>query len=268
MKYGVIQWWPLAAVVALVAGCGGGGGGSAPEPAAQQAQSDDQEAVMLAVGLFDSVAGVERVMTRIGGFAALEDAAGATANGTCAGGGSATFTKTTAMAGTLTAANCRLRTDDGLVYNGSWTFNITASSFPAAGGCVLGNVCTMSATIDTSAARFGYGTATEQVYGAIYSSTVNAAGVRTADVGTPGQAFNVDGINGIINASIPFSTLEALGVGQIMAVRGTRARDVLTMTVPFNATIALGTTIEVAIDRNGDGTYETSLSVPWSSFVD
>ncbi|HYF16355.1 MAG TPA: hypothetical protein VEA40_00700, partial [Ramlibacter sp.] len=196
----------------------------------------------------------------------VEGPAGGAAHGTCAGGGTVAVTKPSANQALLVASQCKLQSDDGLVYDGTWRFNI-ASNDSVNGACGLAT-CRVTANMDLSAARFGYRTATETPFGHFYQSVVTN-GVRTTDVGTPGRLEVIDGQNAIVNASSTGGTIEVAGTIIVRVTAVNRSRTAMLLETPFlNATLTLGSSVTAAIDDNRDGRTDRTRSIPWSSFVD
>jgi hypothetical protein len=257
----------VAAALALgcLSGCGGGVA-IGTDPGRTLAVADPSaDRTVTAVSLFDAVAGVERMLAASNGYSVIEGPSGVDVTSACAGGGTIRVRKVTATTADLSPADCRLRTDDTLVYAGTWRFAVTSSSFGATGACPAGTVCQLSATIDLSTARYGYGSATERVVGTQYQSVTDAAGFRRALVRAGGETLPS------LDATVLAGTLDNLVMRLPGAVDwqiiGDVTRQTLQVASPFGATLVLGPSISATFDDNRDGVTDRTATVPWSAFL-
>jgi hypothetical protein len=262
--------WAAAATAAALAGCGGGsiGIGLGYVEHDQAFWVDrDVEVVYMAIRGFDGIAGVERMLATVpDGFERLLGAPAAASQQACPGGGSITTWKQDPGNFRLTATNCRLRTIDTLVYDGVWQFQLTSTAnYSAAGTCAAGLVCSAAATIDTSNARFGYGAANLRAFGRSFQIATTAAGVRTFAV-TAGNESVVLNDGTPATASGSLAVLDFYAAGVTYRVAGTRQRDRLELTAPYNGTILLGADITARLDRNRDGLVDREFTIPWRTF--
>lgn len=256
--------WLAVIATATVAACGGGGGDS--PTAAKDELDPNTAAVMLAVGMYDAIAGPERMMALANADAQLAGAAGAPVVTQC-NTGSVSTRKTGAATFELVANDCQLSASDGLVYDGTWLFTVTSTTFAADGSCPAATACQVQATLDVSSARFGYGTATEQVVGGMYQADTSAAGVHTANVLVAGFGISVEDVGTVIvNGNTAAFTLDASGGTRILGVT-TTSRNAMQMQQPIRATLQLGATEVTAqlLDAGGNPTG-TVVHVPWSDF--
>jgi hypothetical protein len=268
----------MAAVAALVpltlgllSGCGGGGGVGVGLGVGLGRTLDVvnpfAERAVLAIGMFDALAGVERMLAASNGYAVIEGPVGVDVRTACAGGGTIRVHKVSATIADLAPDTCRLRADDPLVYGGAWRFNITSSSYGVTGACPPGATCQLAATIDTSNARYGYGNPTDAVLGTRYQSVTDAAGARTANVTAVVGAESLPSVDGtVLSGTLDNLTLRLPGAVD-WHIAGTAARQTLQVTSPFGATLTLGSTITAVFDDNRDGVADRTVSIPWSDFL-
>jgi hypothetical protein len=255
-----------AAALALgwLSGCGGGSVDSGPGRTLAVADPSADRTI-LAISMFDAVAGVERMLAAANGYSVLEGPSGVDVTSACAGGGSIRVHKVTATTAELAPADCRLRADDTLIYGGTWRFTVTSSSYGATGVCPAGVVCQLAATIDLSNARYGYGAATERVVGTQYQSVTDAAGFRRAVVRATGETLPS------LDATVLAGTLDNLVLrlpGNVdWQILGDVTRQTLQVTSPFGATLVLGSSVTASFDDNRDGVTDKTATIPWSAFL-
>jgi hypothetical protein len=128
-------------------------------------------------------------------------------------------------------------------------------------------VCQLTATIDTSNARYGYGSATERVLGTQYQSATNAAGIRTANVVAVVGSESLPSVDGtVLSGTLDNLTLRLPGA-EDWHLSGTAARQTLQVTSPFGGSLTLGSTITAVFDDNRDGVVDRTVTVPWSVFL-
>lgn len=264
-----MNWAAATAAVALV-GCGGGsigiGLGYVEHDDAFRVDRD-VDVVYMAIRSFDGIAGVERMLATVpDGFERLLGAPAAASQQGCPGGGSITTWKQDASNFRLTATNCRLRATDTLVYDGVWQFQLTSNAnYSAAGTCAAGVVCSAAATIDTANARFGYGAPNLRAFGRNFQVATTAAGVRTFAVTASNESVVLnDGTQAAASGSLALLDFHAGGV--TYRVAGTRQRDRLELSSPYNGTILLGADITARLDRNRDGIVDREFAIPWTTF--
>ena len=257
-----------AAAAAFLAACGGGAsvGGLGVGLGFGTGFVDDvdprAQLVVHALQVFDALAGVERLLDFTNGQPAIEGAAGTDRSTACPGGGLVRLRKPDAGNFELAALDCRLRSDDPLIYSGSWKFILAANSYPSA-GCAAGATCRLDAVIDDSAVTFRYGNGPAMpVVGRRYES-VTAAGVRTARVSALNEPWPFDsGLQGVVSGSIADVTAT---IGQVTyRVQGNAARQALLVLSPLRATVTLGTEITAAVDNDANGIAERTLAIPWN----
>ncbi len=253
-----------AASIALLVACGGGGGEVGTADEAVEPVDTDEASIILALAMYDSMAGLKRMVkldgyTRIKGTAPLATTA-------CPGGGSIQTEKVGATF-TLVASNCRLLSTDGLVYNGTWVLNIFANSYAADGSCA--DTCQFNASINHAAARFGYGTATETVFGTGFQ--IQTIGVETAVVFS--MAENLPGAIGVNylgrvggDGAAASATLRLSQSGiDFLAVDSTDDRMSLLVSGFLRANVLIGPTgLAAAIDKDMNGSFEKTLIIPWA----
>ena len=220
--------------------------------------------MIAAVFFRDMVAGPQRLLplARAGTLSVQ----GQTRTSACANG---TVSVTTTAAGyTLTAANCILIANDGLVYDGTWVFeNQIANQFLAESDTV--------ATIASTTARFGYGAATEQALGGVQIGKC-CTGYQANFQGLPGIVVNLAGVGPVVvNGRSDALTVDLPNGRRLAEIRTTDAdgtlfaprRATLATTTPMRATLqAEGDGVRALIDRDGDTVNDRSLFVNWSEF--
>jgi hypothetical protein len=272
--------WIAAAVAAVLAGCGGGGGGGGTSVPTVPTVSDptrdaDAGVVLLAVALFDGVAGADSLLGGLSfggasGVDVLMGAPGALRTANCAGGGTASVQKVNATTFNLVAANCKpFAAPEQLVYTGTWAYTLNNTTYAADNTCAAGTSCTATWLADTTTAKFGYGTASERVFGNIFLVRNSAAGVRTFETAVAGQALPMgDAGTAIINGTP--SQLSADLTGLRITVGGTPgvSRGTLRVTSPVRATVTFGAQVNGAVDKDGDGVADKNVALSWSTFLD
>jgi hypothetical protein len=266
--------WAALALAMLAAGCGGGGGSDLPRGLSSgdggSGQNTDAATVRVAVQLFDSIAGLQRLLPLEPAAAQiLAGPAGLPVVRGCLAGGNVTLRKTSATVATVVAANCVMDAADGLLYNGTWTLTQTASSYSANGSCPVATACTWQGTADLSTARFGYGTAAAlQVTGRDLAVATSAAGFTTYQVTAAAETLTVEGVTGAVNGTPAQVSLDAGGTRYTVGGVAATTRTGLTVTSPVSAALTLGQDVTASIDRDFDGTVDANVVVPWSTFAD
>jgi hypothetical protein len=258
-----------AAGAAALAGCGGGGGdagvgvgvGLGIGGGSVNVVDVQADEVLFAVNAFDSLAGIERLLALSNGYAVLEGLAGVDTTVACPAGGTLRTRKPDAATFVLAPLNCRLRADDPLFYSGAWSFTLTGNTFPA-GGCPAAGTCRIDARVDSSLARFGYGSVQARAVGSTFTSTT-VAGTRTTSVAAANETWTTPpGAQVTVNGTL--ANLAAT-VGQVTyRISGDAARQTIGITEPLRATVTLGTAITASIDNTGDGIADRTLTLPWS----
>lgn len=272
------RWfWRLAPwlLLPVLAGCGGGvslsfgffdddpffDGFRADGLHLPEGEPELQDSV-LALALFDSLAGVERMMVAAAAHGQLAGAAGTSAQSPCAAGSIVTR-KTTATQFVLEARRCQPVAGDPLLYDGTWLFTIQSSSYAADGSCPAASACVLSAALDTTTARFGYGTPAMRATGSAWREETGAAGVLQAQAQAAGEATVLDGFG-----LRPVGTTASL-VADGFTLSGDSVRRSLSTTAPIRAVISTDATRLVsAVDDNGDGVADRTFTVPWSWIAD
>lgn len=219
-------------------------------------------ASVVALALFDSLAGIERLMAAAGAHAQLAGPAGTAAERPCASGTVVTR-KTAATSFVLEARNCQLVGGDPLLYDGSWRFTLQSNGYAAEGACPAGAACVLTATLDSTDARFGYGRAAMRATGSDWRQETGAAGVLQVQARASGASTFIDGVE-----YRPAGTLASLSAEEF-SLSGNSTRRTLTTTAPVRATI--GTDAEglvSAVDETGDGVAERRFEVPWERIVE
>lgn len=259
-------WTAVLSAAAVLAGCGGGGG-NATAFTSGSSQDADSVAVQLAVELFDSLAGLQRMLALEPAAAQLVSGpAGLPSQRACPGGGTITLQKISNNTANFAAANCVLGAADGLTYNGTWVFTQTASSYQANGSCPAASACSWQASVDVAAARFGYGSAARQAIGRGITVTTDVAGTSRVEVTAAAETLLTDGGTGLVNGTPAQVSMDLGAVRYTVGGVPAAARTALNMTAPFSAAVTLGANVTAAIDRNLDGTVDKTLTVPWSAF--
>lgn len=217
---------------------------------------------VLALALFDSLAGVERMMAVAAAHGQLAGPAGTSAEAPCATG-SVVTRKTTVTQLVLEARRCQLVAGDPLLYDGTWVFTIQSSSYAADGSCPAGTACVLSAALDTTTARFGYGTPAMRATGSAWRQETGTAGVLQAQAQAGGEATFLDGLG-----LRPVGTTASL-VADGFSLSGDSARRSLSTTLPIRAVISTDAArMASAVDDNGDGVADRTFTVPWSWIAD
>ncbi|WBY02583.1 hypothetical protein PE066_03335 [Ramlibacter tataouinensis] len=265
----------VPAVALALAGCGGGisigfgffdDNGVFDEPRSDGLHLPRGEpglgASVLALALFDSLAGTERLMAAAGAHAQLGGPAGTAAEQPCAAGSIATR-KTAPNRFVLDARRCQLVAGDPLVYDGSWIFTIQSSGYAADGRCPAGSACVLAAALDTATARFGYGTPALRATGDAWRQETGTDGVLQVQAQAAGATTFLDGVG-----FRPVGTTASL-VADEFSLSGDSVRRTVTVTAPIRAAISTDSTRLVsAIDDDGDGIADRTLVVPWGWIVD
>ncbi|HYF16356.1 MAG TPA: hypothetical protein VEA40_00705 [Ramlibacter sp.] len=237
--------WAAVAVAAGLAGCGGGsvGVGIGLFDDDDFRVDPDVQIVYAAVRAFDGLAGAERLLALLpDGVERLQGAPGVPVGQECPGGGTITSWKQDAVRFRLTAVNCRIRAEEGLVYDGIWAFNLTDS------------------TIDTTNARFGYGAANQPAFGRSFQVNTPAGGVRGITV-TAAEAFTFgDGVAARADGTLALLDFRSGGLAYRLA--GSRSRDRLEVTAPYTASLVFGNDVTASVDRNSDGVVDRTFVVP------
>ncbi|HYD77940.1 hypothetical protein [Ramlibacter sp.] len=220
-------------------------------------------ASVVALALFDSLAGIERLMAAAGAHAQLAGAAGTSAERACASGSIVTR-KTAATTFVLEARQCQLVAGDPLLYDGSWLFVVQSNVGHAAdGSCPAATSCVLTATLDSASARFGYGRAAMRATGSNWRQETSTAGVLQVQAQASGASTFIDGVE-----FRPTGTLASLSA-QEFSLSGDSTRRTLTTTAPVHATISTDAAgLVSAVDENGDGQADRSLSLDWDRIVD
>lgn len=220
-------------------------------------------ASVVALALFDSVAGIERLMAAAGAHGVLAGAAGTSAERPCASGSIVTR-KTAAATFVLEARQCQLVAGDPLLYDGSWLFAVQSSlGYAADGSCPAAAACVLTATLDSTAARFGYGRAAMRVTGSGWRQETGPAGVLQVQALASGQSTFIDGME-----FRPTGTLASLSAEEFR-LAGDSARRTLATTAPLRATISTDAAgLVSAVDENGDGVADRSVALAWERIVD
>jgi hypothetical protein len=265
----------VALALALgVAGCGGGGGGASvpttntAKAALDEAAKANTAAVILNLAFYDMAAAPERLMLQAGAHDQLGALPGAAIRTACASGAIDTQ-KVDPSTFTLTADNCRLSTTDNLVYNGTWRFAVTHTEYNPGGTCTPGAACLLLANVDTSTARFGYGTATEKVVDMQWQQEKSAAG---AQITNPflGNVVDIPDFGKIILNGTPkdFAVAYYSPAALITRIQAP-SRTTIAVDVLLKAILTVGDAgVTAAIDTNKDGTADTTTVVPWSTFAE
>lgn len=253
-----------AVSMAFLAACGGGGGGGGTSDDAATAVDVDEASVILSVAMYDSLAGLRR-MLKLEGYSRIKGAA-PLATTACPGGGSIQTEKVGSIF-TLVANNCQLLSTDGLVYNGTWVLTIGSNSYAADGSCA--GTCQFFASINHAAGRFGYGAATEPVVGSGFQIEFDI--VETDQIFTMGEAFSdVPGvkISGNVrdDGASPASSLSLFETGpNFFTISGTDERKSLLVSGLLSANVVIGPAgLTATIDKDMNGTFEKTLVIPWS----
>ncbi len=224
---------------------------------------DELRASVVALALFDSLAGIERLMAAAGAHAQLAGPSGTAAERACAAAGSIATRKTSPTQFVLEARRCQLVAGDPLVYDGSWLFAIQSSGYAADGNCPAGSACVLGAAMDTAAARFGYGTPAMRATGSAWRQETAAAGTLQVQAQAAGEATSLDGVG-----FRPVGTTASL-VADAFSLSGDSIRRTLATTSPIRASIRTEPDRLVsAVDDNRDGTADRTFVLPWSWIVD
>lgn len=258
----------LAGLVATLVACGGGGGGDAAgAPTDGGGSLDENQAdVVLSVALYDALAGTERMMARASADAQLAAYPGAAATTACSSG-SITTQKTGANTFTLIAQNCRLAANDGLVYDGTWTFMMNGNTYAADGSCPATTACMLQAMVNVSAARFGYGTATEAVVGGMYQVDTSAAGAHSVFLHVAGAPLQVPDVGTfIVNGRSSAFTVDSTG-GARLADIAAATRDNMQVRQPIRANLRLNATEVMGDLLDANGQVTGTVRVAWSDFL-
>ena len=224
---------------------------------------DELRTSVLALALFDSLAGIERLMAASGAHAQLAGPPGAAAERPCGASGSITTRKTSPTQFVLEARRCQLVAGDPLLYDGSWLFTIQSSSYAADGSCPAASACVLTAVLDTATARFGYGTPAMRATGSSWRQETGTAGALQAQAQAAGEATFLDGVG-----LRPVGTTASL-VADVFSLSGDSASRTLATTSPVRASIRTEPARLVsAVDDNGDGVADRTFVVPWGWIVD
>ncbi|TFZ03861.1 hypothetical protein [Ramlibacter humi] len=267
--------WPtriaVLAAAAAIAGCGGGGGSGGGRPvgfSSGTSQDADTLAVLLVVELFDSLAGLQRMLLLEPATAQLvAGPAGLPSQHACPAGGTITLQKISNNTANFTAANCQLNAADGLIYSGTWVLTQTASTYQANGSCPVAFACAWQGTVDVSGARFGYGAAaTRQAIGRNIAVTTDAIGTVSVQVTASAESLVTDGGTGLVSGTPAQASLDLGAIRYTVGGVPATARTALGVTSPFSATITLDQNVTAAIDHSFDGTVDKTLTLPWSAF--
>lgn len=224
---------------------------------------DELRASVLALALFDSLAGIERLMAAAGAPAQLAGPSGTAAERACAAAGRVATRKTSPTQFVLEARRCQLVAGDPLLYDGSWLFTIQSSGYAADGNCPAGSACVLTAVLDTAAARFGYGTPAMRAIGTSWRQETGAAGALQVQAQAAGEATFLDGVG-----FRPVGTTASL-VADVFSLSGDSASRTLATTSPMRASIRTEPTRLVsAVDDSGDGVADRTFVLPWGQIVD
>ncbi len=219
-------------------------------------------ASVVALALFDSLAGIERLMAAAAAHGQLAGPPGAAIERLCASGSLVTR-KTSSTAFVLEARNCQLVAGDPLLYDGSWLFTIQSNGYAADGSCPAAAACALSATLDSTAARFGYGRAAMRATGSGWRQETSALGVLRVQAQASGESTFIDGVQ-----FRPAGTLASLSAEEF-SLSGDSALRRLSTTAPIRAAISTDAAgLVSAVDDNGDGVADRSFAVPWDRIVD
>lgn len=222
----------------------------------------EMRASVVALAVFDSLAGIERLMAAAAGHEQLAGPSGTAVERLCATGSLVTR-KTGSAAFVLEADHCQLVAGDPLVYDGAWLFTVQSNGYSADGTCPAGTACVLTAAMDSSDARFGYGRATMRATGSAWRQETSAAGVLQVQAQASGASTFIDGVQ-----YRPAGTLASLSADEF-SFSGDSARRTLSATAPLRATISTDATgLVSAVDETGDGVAERSYAVPWDRIVD
>ena len=255
------------ALAALVAACGGGGG-DASDPAPQETEKlSDTDAVILSVAFYDMAAAPERLMLLANAHDQLGGLPGAAVRTACSSG-SVDTRKVDATTFTLVANDCRLSASDNLVYSGTWKFSVTYSEYNPGGTCTPGATCYLQANVDTSAALFGYGTATEKVVDMQWQQEKSAGVQVTRPYMT--NVVDIPEVGKIIfNGDTKTFAVAVYSPPSLIARISATSRSTILVDELIKATLTLDASgVTAAIDTDKNGTVDKTITVPWSAFAE